>query len=191
MFVSRDRGVASAGEVLEDPVTGQRIVFEATAHETGGELLRLRASGEPGGFFAQEHLHPHQSERHEVVSGEVGLAIDGREQVLGPGEEVVVPPGRPHRLISHGPAEIRFEVRPALRSEVLAETLTGLARDGKVSKRGLPNLLQLAVIARDFEEEGYATRPPLAIQRALFGPLATLGRRLGYRARYPEYSGPE
>lgn len=61
--------MASAGDVIENPVTGQRIVFEATARETDGELLRLRASGEPQGFFAQEHLHPRQSERHEVISG--------------------------------------------------------------------------------------------------------------------------
>ena len=183
--------MASAGDVLENPVTGERIVFEATAHDTNGEVLRLRAIGEPGGFFAQEHLHPRQTERHEVVSGRVGLVVDGRERVLEAGEEVVVPPGTPHRLVGHGPAEVRFEVRPALRSEVLAETMTGLARDGKVSKRGLPNLLQLAVIAREFEDEGHATRPPLSVQRALFGPLAALGRRLGYRARYPEYSGPE
>jgi quercetin dioxygenase-like cupin family protein/uncharacterized protein YndB with AHSA1/START domain len=183
--------VASAGDVLENPVTGQRIVFEATAQETGGELLRLRASGEPKGFFAQEHLHPRQSERHEVISGQLGLRVAGRERLLGPGDVVDVPAGTPHRLINRGPVEARFEVRPALRQEVLAETLTGLARDGKVSRRGLPSLLQLAVIAREFENEGYATRPPLAVQRALFGPLAAIARRRGYRAWYPSYSDPE
>ncbi len=82
-------------------------------------------------------------------------------------------------------------MRPALRQEVLAETLTGLARDGKVSSRGLPGLLQLAVIAREFEDEGYGTRPPLAVQRAVLGPLAEIGRRRGYRAWYPDYSDPE
>ena len=39
--------MASAGDVLEDLVTGQRIVFEATAHETGGELLRQGAPESP------------------------------------------------------------------------------------------------------------------------------------------------
>ena len=183
--------MASAGDVIENPLTGQRIRFEATARDTGGELLRLVASGEPQGFFAQEHLHPRQSERHEVISGQLGLSVAGRERLMGPGDVVDVPPGTPHRLINRGPVETRFEVRPALRQEVLAETLTGLARDGKVSKRGMPNLLQLAVIAREFEEEGYGTRPPLAVQRALLGPLAALGRRRGYRAWYPSYSDPE
>ena len=183
--------MARAGDVIDNPVTGQRIVFEATAQETGGEVLRLRASGEPKGFFAQEHLHPRQSERHEVISGRLGLGLAGRERLLEPGDVVVVPPGTPHHLIGRGPVEARFEVRPALRQEVLVETLSGLARDGRVSRRGFPNLLQLAVIAREFEEEGYATRPPLAVQRALFGALADVGRRRGYRPWYPEYSDPQ
>lgn len=103
----------------------------------------------------------------------------------------MVPAGTPHRLIGRGPVEARFEVRPALRQEVLVETLAGLARDGRVSKQGFPSLLQLAVIAREFEEEGYATPPPLAVQRALFGALAEVGRRRGYRPWYPRYSDPQ
>ena len=87
--------MASAGEVLENPVTGQRVVFEATARETRGELLRLRSYGETGGFFAQEHIHPRQSERHEVISGQLGLSVAGHERVLGPGDVVDVPPGDP------------------------------------------------------------------------------------------------
>ena len=84
--------MAAAGEELENPVTGQRVVFEATARETEGRLLRLRSSGEPQGFFAQEHVHPRQSERHEVISGQLGLSI-GRERLLKPGDVVDVPVG--------------------------------------------------------------------------------------------------
>ena len=183
--------MAIAGEEIENPVTGQRVVFETTARDTGGQVLRLRSFGEPQGFFAQEHVHPRQSERHEVISGQLGLSVAGRERVLEPGDAVDVPAGTPHRLISRGPVEARFEFRPALRQEVLAETFAGLARDGKVSRRGLPNVLQLAVIAREFEEEGYGTRPPLTVQRAVLGPLAAIGRRRGYRSWYPDYSDPQ
>jgi mannose-6-phosphate isomerase-like protein (cupin superfamily)/uncharacterized protein YndB with AHSA1/START domain len=183
--------MASAGDVIENPVTGQRIVFEATARETKGELLRFRSSGEPQGLLAQEHVHPRQSERHEIISGQMVLSVAGQERLLGPGDVVDVPAGTPHRTIGRGPVEVRFEVRPALRQEMLVETFSGLARDGKVSTRGAPNLLQLAVIAREFEQENHGTRPPLAMQRALLGPLAAVGRRRGYRAWYPQYSDPE
>jgi uncharacterized protein YndB with AHSA1/START domain len=46
-----------------------------------------------------------------------------------------------------------------------------------VSKNGNPSLPQLALIGREFEAEGYTTRPPLAVQRVLLGPLAALSRR--------------
>ncbi|CAA9439391.1 MAG: hypothetical protein AVDCRST_MAG01-01-3502 [uncultured Rubrobacteraceae bacterium] len=51
--------------------------------------------------------------------------------------------------------------------------------------------MQLALIFREFEDELYPVRPPLFVQRALFGLLAPVGELLGYRARYPRYSGPE
>ena len=62
----------------------------------------------------------------------------------------------------------------------------GLAQDGKLSKAGIPrNPFRLALIVHDYEDQIYLARPPLAVQRALFGVLASIGRRLGYRAEYP------
>ena len=66
------------------------------------------------------------------------------------------------------------------------ETLAGLACDGKTNRAGVPrNPLQLALILREFEEEIYFVRPPLAVQRVILGALAFIGRQLGYRAEYP------
>lgn len=182
--------MARAGDVIENPATGERVTFLETAAESGGERLRFEMVFEPQGFVAQEHLHPSQEERHEVISGALGVVIDGSERLLGPGDVLVVPAGKPHRLIEYGTVHARFELRPALRQEVLLETFAGLARDGKLGRRGFPSLLQLAVIARAFVPEGYAAKPPPAIQRALLGPLAAIGRRRGYRPWYEAYSGP-
>jgi hypothetical protein len=68
-------------------------------------------------------------------------------------------------------------------------------RAGKATKAGLPkNPLQLVVLASEHKDEVYLPRPPIAVQKALFAILdlvAPVGRLLGYRARYPEYSAPE
>jgi len=37
----------------------------------------------------------------------------------------------------------------------------------------------MAVILREYDEEVQLARPPAGVQRALFEPLAALGRRLG------------
>ncbi|HTN25701.1 MAG TPA: cupin domain-containing protein [Solirubrobacteraceae bacterium] len=182
--------MARAGDILENAATGERIVFEETAAESGGERLRFEMLFTPQGFVAQEHLHPAQQELHEVISGRLGVVIGGAERVLGPGDSLLVPAGTPHRLVEYGQVQARFELRPALRQEVLLETFMGLARDGRIGRRGMPSLLQLAVIGREFAAEGHATKPPLPVQRALFGPLAAIGRRRGYRGAYEAYSGP-
>ena len=182
--------MARAGDVLEDPTTGSRLVFLRTAAETGGELLEYELTFVPGGFSARDHLHPLQSEQHEVLDGMLGLIVAGRETRLRAGDSETVPVNTRHRIFKaqDAPLRARFTLRPALDSEVLLETLFGLARDGKVGKAGEPSPLQLAVIFSEFASLGRPPRPPAAVQRALLAPLAVLGRMRGYQARYRAYS---
>lgn len=81
--------------------------------------------------------------------------------------------------VKDGRVHAVFELRPALRTEELLTLFFRLANEGKVNRKRNPGLLELALIAREFEPEGYATKPPLAVQRALLGPLAALARRRG------------
>ena len=162
-------------------MTGERLVFRRTAAETGGEVLAYELVFRPQGFVVQQHVHPSQSERHEVVTGELGLELPSGRQVLRAGDVVDVSAGIPHRLFRVDDEQVHavFELRPALRSEELLTLFFRLANEGKVNRKGNPGLLELALISREFELEGYATKPPLAVQRALLGPLAALARRRG------------
>lgn len=182
--------MARSGQVLEHPVTGERIVWRQVSRDTDGSLLAGDMYARPGAKPAAAHVHPHQEERFSVVRGTVSLLIDGTETLLQAGEHGVVPAGRPHTWSSVGDeeAQISVEIAPALRTEMFFETFFGLASDGKTNRRGLPNPLHLAVLMREYEAELRLARPPAAVQRALFTPLAALGRSLGYRGWYPEYS---
>ena len=182
--------MAHAGDVLENPATGDRLVFLRTAAETSGEVLEYELEFVPRGFAVRDHLHPLQEERHEVLEGTLGIVVAGWQRRLGPGDVEDVPVATPHRIfpVQEAPIRARFALRPALESEVLLETLFGLARDGKVDAKGNPSPLQLAVIFSEFSELGRPPQPPAAAQRALFAPLAALGRARGYRAAYPQYS---
>jgi quercetin dioxygenase-like cupin family protein len=186
--------MARAGDTIESPISGARIRFLKTSRDTNGELLRYDEFLKRGGRGPREHVHHYQEERFEVVSGTARIGVRGQERDYGAGETVVVPAGTPHvwRNPSEEEVHLIIEFRPALRVETFLETLFGLQKDGKANpKSGLPNLFQQAVIAREYEDEVYLTRPPLFVQRALFGLLAPIGKLLGYKARYPEYSGPE
>ncbi|MEO6088476.1 MAG: cupin domain-containing protein [Umezawaea sp.] len=181
--------MASTGDVLEHPVTGERLVWRLLAADTGGELLQADLYARPGGAVAAEHVHPHQQERFEVVSGTLRIRIDGREQTLTTGSVAVVPPGSRHVWWNAGEDEVHVigDLRPALRSELFFQTFFGLAAEGKVNKLGLPNLLQLAVLMHDFAPEIVLARPPVAVQRPLFAILALLGKAFGYRSTYPQH----
>lgn len=182
--------MARAGETIHNPVTGERLTWRSVAADTGGRLVLGEMVVPPGGFVAAEHVHPTQEERYEILAGVLKVRLDGRERALGPGERVVVPAGRPHLWWNAGPEEVRFrcEVTPALHFETFLETFFGLASDGKTNAKGLPNLLQLAVLMRAYHDEVRLARPSPAVQSLLFGPLSIVGRLLGYRSSYPRYS---
>jgi quercetin dioxygenase-like cupin family protein len=175
-----------AGDTIENPVTGERLVFRKTSAETNGEAIVLECFVQPTGSVAATHVHPRQEERFEVLKGTVGFKIDGQKIVAHAGDRILVPAGRSHRFWNAGDEEAHFvcEVRPALQFEQLIETMYGLAADGKTNRKGLPNPLRLAVIARHHFDDVRLPFPPAWMQRIGLALGAPLGRLLGYRATY-------
>jgi quercetin dioxygenase-like cupin family protein/uncharacterized protein YndB with AHSA1/START domain len=165
--------MAKPGDELDIAALGFRVLFRKTADETNGELLEYDVIGRPRGFTSQEHLHPAQVERHEVVSGTLAVVLDGRERTLGPGESVLIPAGTAHRHFAGGSDEghVRVELRPALRTEAFLERLAELSRAGKIDPKGLPPPVEAARLMREFPREGRPTRPPLPIQRAFVSAI--------------------
>lgn len=184
--------MARVGDVIENPVLGDTISVLLTAAETDGELFQAEISLAPSAPGPPLHVHPTLEDRFLAREGLLGVHVGGETLTLSPGEEAVAPPGVPHRFWNAGSEPARFiaEVRPASEGFVaFIETLYGLARDGKTNKRGLPGPLQAAVLFDAYRDEIAPASPPLPVQRILFRVLAPVGRLLGFRAIYPEYSG--
>lgn len=178
--------MAYAGQVIENPVTGERITFRQTAADTDGELVAIDLELPPGGRVPGMHVHPLQEERFDVVEGRMRFTLGWKKVVAEPGEAVVVPPGRRHDFANAGDerACVRVEVRPALKMEELFETSAALAREGRTLSSGMPKPLDLALFVRRFEQEVQAPFPPPVVVRAALAPLAWLARRRGHGARY-------
>ncbi len=180
--------MAYTGKTIESPDT--RLVFEKTAKDTGGRLLRFRQFVRAGHAPVPAHIHGGQEERFVVLSGRMGVRSGGRERILEAGEEAVVPPGVPHTFWNASPkGEVLHhvvELRPALDSERFFETVFGLQRDGKLVEGRPPNPLMMAPVIVRYDN--WLAGPPVTLQRLLFPPLALLGHLLGYRASYPRYS---
>jgi len=179
--------MAHPGQVIENPCTGERIVFLHTRRETAGEFADFDHFLRPGPSAFAEHVQLNQEERFEIVSGAAHYRLDGQERTAGPSEVVVIPPGAYHvNCWTEGPAELhlRHSFRPALNVDEFFETLFALARLGKTNAKGEVNLLQLAVIGRAIESQTFGAGIPIALQRLSLPVLAGLGRLLGYQARY-------
>jgi hypothetical protein len=60
----------------------------------------------------------------------------------------------------------------------------GLADDGKTNRKGMPNPLRLAVIARHHFDDVRLPFPPAWVQRMGLAMGAPVGRLLGFRETY-------
>jgi hypothetical protein len=119
--------------------------------------------------------------------------VAGRERLYQPGEVAVVPAGTPHVWWnpSQEEAATLVQFRPALTTETFFETFFGLAADGKVNAKGLPNPLQTIVLASAYRREMQLPPPAQWVLGPIAALLAPLARAAGYRGRYEKYSGPE
>ena len=181
------------GELFWNPVTGERGIVLEGPRENDERRLVVELHVSPGGAVVGEHLHPAVTERFEVLEGRLGVKLSGRSSEATRGDGLEVPPGTWHDWWNAGATEavVRVTVTPGDRFSLMIATLFGLALDGRTNPKGMPNPLQLAQVARGFEEVFILRRPPRWIQRAVFRLLAPLARRRGYRAHYPRYDAAE
>jgi quercetin dioxygenase-like cupin family protein len=178
--------MATAGQIIDNPVSGERIEFLRTAADTDGELLEFELELAADGRVPGAHVHPEQEERFHVLEGTMKFRLGMRTIVAEAGESVVVPAGRVHKFSNggDGPARVRVQVEPALDMEDLLATTAELAHEGNVLRSGMPKPLHLALFVKRFRREVRAPFPPAAMVHAALAPLAALARQRGYDTRY-------
>ena len=82
---------------------------------------------------------------------------------------------------------VNWKVKPALDTENLLETISGLANDGGTNANGVPNLLQSVLIANKYSRVFRAASPPYFLQRVAFILIKPMSYLLGYRPYYKKY----
>jgi mannose-6-phosphate isomerase-like protein (cupin superfamily) len=173
-----DRG--KQARVLDfDGFPGRWEITESTS-DTDGEFLEMRweieSVPEDGPFV---HTHPHAEEHYEVLSGVLEVYVDGEWMDVAAGEEHTVPPGTPHTFRNKTPVEVINIHEPALQHEEFFRRFHRLVTERGVSlpPEGFNDIVLLAMLTTEHEEDVYAVRPP----HWVFKALTVLGRVLGYR----------
>jgi mannose-6-phosphate isomerase-like protein (cupin superfamily) len=178
--------MAFSGQIIHNPITGERIQFLKTAQDTDGALLEFELQLTPDGKVPGAHVHPEQEERFHVLEGTMKFKLGFKTIVAGPGESVVVPAGARHRFANGGDrtARVRVQVEPALDMEQLLETTAELAHEGNTLRSGMPKPLHLALFVQRFKREVRAPFPPAWVVAATMAPLRAIARARGHNARY-------
>ncbi|MBV9690352.1 MAG: hypothetical protein JO202_11670 [Ktedonobacteraceae bacterium] len=192
--------MARAGQAFDNPVTGERMLFNATAHETNGTVLAIEFFVPPNadkGLAA--HFHPYFSERVEIIMGVAHYKVGQDELAAKAGDVVILPrhithihPWNMGNSVLHWRKTTQLDKPDAqllVASAEFFESLYALAQQGKVGANGLPkNPLQTIVLLQALQPSTYVAGMPIWLQRPLFRVLATLGQALGYKAYYPAVS---
>ena len=173
--------MAHAGQIIDNPQSGERLIFRRTAADTAGEYLEFDLELQPDGKVPAKHIHPKQEERFEVMDGTMKFKLGRRTIVAGPGEVVTVPAGARHKFQNAGDtvAHVRVTVTPALRMEQMFEAIAALAAEGRMLANGLPKPLELSLFVSEYRNEVTAAFPPAFVQRAALAPLAAIARLRG------------
>lgn len=174
--------MAHQGQEIVNRRSGQRMTFV----EISEAVLRID-SFNPAGVEEREplHIHPRQESVAEVLDGELVFEVDGVRRVVGPGESITVPAGKVHRFWNEGDGEAHSiqTFRPALETVAFFELFFQFADEDKLDVKGMPHLLQLAVMVPEFGDEIRPVSPPWPVLRILTAVLGPIARARGYRPR--------
>lgn len=192
---------ARAGAWFHNTATGEIARLNVGPAETDGRRLEVDLWLQPGAAVAGAHVHDNFIERFEVLAGDVGFQVGGDKRVATPGGgPIEVGAGTVHDWwnAGDGVAHVRVEVeatpdapgRPAARFGSMIETIWSLGTLGRVNAKGMPDPLWLAAIAREYGDVIRFTKPPAAVQAALFASLAAIARRTGRDPLAAELHGP-
>lgn len=188
--LSRRAAGSRRGQVFENPVTGERAVILTDPRTDPDRRLVAHLYLRPGGRVALEHIHPTLTERYHVLRGQLAVALDGRTSTLSAGDRVHVPAGARHDWWHTGDEETQalVEVDPGDRFVEMLSSIWGLVRDGRTGGRPMAGPLQMAVTGGAYRDVMVAATPPVWVQRVLFATLGPVGRVLGRRPSYAEYT---
>ena len=152
---------------------GVAVKFLQTAFETKGALHQQEGRYPPRSPIPPYHRHPKQDERFKVLEGALKFHVDGVDRIVKAGEEIDITKGSYHWVNNphDEPAIVIWETRPALRT---AEFFHAMSRAS--GGRARPGLADAAAILREYGDVFELAKPPVFLQRIVFGCLAPFGK---------------
>jgi quercetin dioxygenase-like cupin family protein len=127
--------------IIHHPGEGERyamgaseVVIKVTGNDTGGAFFFAEVALEAGFPGPPPHFHERLHETLYVLEGRLTIAVDGREDRLGPGSFASIPPGVVHTFRNDGDEPARgLNVNAPAGWEHYLRELAGAAQAGGLS----------------------------------------------------------
>lgn len=181
--------MAYKGKIINNKKTGQQISFIQTADDTGGELLEMESLFQPHSTEPVAHYHPLQEEHFTVLEGELCVRINDGVKILKQGDKLRIKKNQVHSMWngSSNIAKVNWKVMPASDTEYFLENGIGIANEKKTNNKGMPGILQVALLAKRFSHVYRVAKPPYTVQKILFTALTPFSYMAGYRSCYKKF----
>jgi quercetin dioxygenase-like cupin family protein len=176
--------MATAGQIITNTATGEKLKWLQTAKDTNGALLQMELQVAPKGFMPVRHIHIDQTETFEIKSGTFKLECDGEVRYLKAGEKFTIGKGKPHQWWNDSDSEellVVVSIEPANNFEVMMEQIFGYC-----SANGELDFLQIMAMAKKYNM--VIAGPPVVVQKIMHVVVGPVARLLGRKEYYPEYS---
>jgi mannose-6-phosphate isomerase-like protein (cupin superfamily) len=165
---------------------GARLDLHPWFYLSGREYLGFTRALPPRTGRGPAHVHPGVEQRSVVLDGGTArYRLGGRTGLLAAGDELVVPPGRPHVdpfNASSQPVTVRAVFSPGPVSLLAyGRTLGQALRDGAVNAQQELPLAHLLLMLAQPDSAILAAGLPPTLQRHLLRLLAPVLRKRGYR----------
>ena len=96
---------------------GSTMTVLVPGEQTNGLFAVLHVT-KPSGSSTPPHSHDAETELSYVLSGSLGVETEGRTIAAGPGQFVLLPATRPHRLFNSSDAAVRSFCSARRRSSI-------------------------------------------------------------------------
>ena len=174
------------GDTLVNVRTGQKMTFLKTWAETNGTQLKIKCVSPVTPEREKLHYHPYQENRFTLTQGQLLFTIDGKERLAVAGDIISIPKNARHSFYNSGLTEAHYiqEFFPALKIDSLFEPFFVLAKKGKLTKNGTPNIFRTALILLHFENEIRLASPNWKVLKVFLKAVGPIARLLGYKSHY-------
>ncbi len=182
-------------ETKPDPDSYFEPGDEFGSEEGGNQFTVLREEGDnlhlelifgPHADGPPVHIQTEWDEIYKIKSGNLTLLWKGEERKLGPGEEVTIPRGVPHKPFNPTDEPVECEVVMPKQFVVYLSQVYGFINESEKNSR-TPRIIFQMALSNQYFDSYLGDGPPVFVQKVLNFFMIPLARLMGYKSFYERY----